>query len=386
LRHIHIARLAALLFFLATIVASITRAQSSETKPQTAKLRVDPNGSVPTTAPAGTPAPTKRNVLLRHIQFVTVDSIAHYRYVDSAEGKVGTRDLFYKLSTRVQVNLWGDGKTYLQARGESGRSLAASYDYTGAGLHEAYWSFNLKSLFVGQKLGKHLEAQVGGVEFDQGAGTEATYADNDAWLEGYRLRYTGLGHKGLPDKVSVTVGYIGDFLQPNVFARFPRMGDENYIQVMASRKLGTGRELSAEFDSIQRIRYTREAFRWQKLPVPVVQDLSLETMIRASDNPTFGWSGSLFRSLERKGRARLGAFYSDMPMGIFLKGQQQVLLNGDSYVLGKRIGPVAKVTPFKDFEISLFGSKRLDNTPGTRYRGQIAVRYQLASLFNRALK
>jgi len=314
-----------------------------------------------------------------------MDGITHFRYMDSGPGKVTARDEYYKISTRMQINLAGDGSTYLQARGESGRSFTASNDYTGMGLHERYWSFNLKSLYLGQKIGKHFEAQVGGVEFDRGAGTEATYADNDGWLEGYRLSYAGLGHN-LPDKVSLTVGYVGDFTQPNVFPRLPRMGDENYIQVLAAKKLGKTRDLSAEYDSLQSIRYTREAFRWQKLPVPVTPDLTVETIARASDNPRFGWSSNLQRTLPSKMPVRAGVFYSDIAEGMFQKGSSQVLLNGDCYALGKRIGPTLSVTPFKNFEVSLFGAKRLDDTPGTRYRGQIAVRYQLASLFNRALR
>jgi len=333
----------------------------------------------------GLSAPAKINFLSQHLQFLSTDGISHFRYVDTAPGKVTARDLYYKVSTRVQINLVGEGITYVQARGESGRSFSASYDYTGIGMHERYWSFNLKSLFVGQKIGRHLEAQAGGLEYDWGVGTEATYADNDGWLEGYRLRYTGAGRGFLPDKVGATVGYAGDFLQPNAFARLHRMGDENYVQILALKKLAKTRDASAEFDSLQSIRYTREAFRWQKLPVPIAPDLTLEAMTRASDNPTFGWSGTLARNLDKKARLRPGVFYSDMPKGIFLNGKEQVLLNGDSYVLGKRIGPTMKIQVFKNFELSLFGSRRLDDTPGPRYRGQVAVRYQFASLLKSAL-
>lgn len=326
------------------------------------------------------------NFLAQHLQFLSADGITHFRYVDNNPGKVTARDLYYKISTRVQINLVGEGTTYIQARGESGRSFASSYDYTGIGLHQRYWSFNLKSLFLGQRIGRHLEAQAGGIEYDWGVGTEATYADNDGWLEGYRLRYAGAGHGVLPDKISATVGYVGDFLQPNTFARLHRMGDENYVQILAVKKLGKSRDLSAEFDSLQSIRYTREAFRWQKLPVPIAPDLVLEAITRASDDPTFGWSANLARNLDKKGRLRPGAFYSDMPKGIFLNGKSQVLLNGDSYVLGKRIGPTVRIQLFKNFEVNLFGSRRLDNTPGPRYRGQVGIRYQFADLLRSTLR
>lgn len=325
----------------------------------------------------------KRNFFAHRVQFLTTDGITHFRYMDSGPGAVTARDEYYKLSSRVQFNLVGDGSTYIQARGESGRTFTASYDYTGIGMHDRYWSFNLKSLYLGQKIGEHLEAQAGGVEFDQGAGTEATYNDNDGWLEGYRLRYVGLGHR-LPAKVSVTVGYVGDTKMPNVFSRLPRMGDENYIQVLAVEGLGKNRDFSAEYDSIQTVRYSREAFRWLK-PHPLLPDVTVEALTRASDNPTFGWSSSLAKNIDQKGRFRPGVFYSDIPKGMFQLGGNQIFWNGDCYALGKRVGPTFKYAPTRNFDVTLFGSDRLDNTPGTRYRGQIAIHYQFAGLLNRAM-
>lgn len=330
--------------------------------------------------------PPKPGFLAHRIQFLALDLISQSRYMDAGPGQVTSRDEFYKLSTRVQLNLTGDGNTYLQARGESGRIFQFSYDYTGFGLHPGYWSYNLKSLFLGQNFGPHLEAQAGGIEYDQGVGTEATYNDNDGWLEGYRLRYTGLGHY-LPHKISVTVGYAGDLRMPNFFARAPRMAEENYIQVLAQQKFTKTLELSASYDSIQGIRYCREAFRWQKLPIPVVSpDLAIEALTRASDNPTFGWFGSLARNLDHKGRYRPGMYYLDLPRGMFQLGANQIFFNGDCYSVGKHIGPTFRYAPLRDLDITFFGSDRLDNTPGIRYRGQMIVRYQFAGLMNRAMR
>jgi len=364
-----------LLLFLLSVLSLSTDLQAEEAKAPRA-------GS----APAAIPAPPPSNFLVRHLQFLGAETVERFRYIDKAPGKVTDRDLQYRISTRVQVNLLGDGATYVQARGETGRNFTAGYDYTGVGRNPAYWSFNVKSLFVGQKIGHHWEAQAGGIEYDWGAGTEATYADNDAWLEGYRMRYTGAGHGILPDKMSVTIGFVGDFLEPNAFERLHRMGDENYIQMLASKKLGKNREFSAEFDSLQGIRYSRDALHWSKLPLFVIDELSVEALTRASNDPGFGWFSSLYRTLDPKARFRMGVFYSDMPKGIFLHGKATVLQNGDSYALGKRIGPTFRFSPVKNFDVTLFGSGRLDATPGARYRGQVAVRYQFAGLLNRLLR
>ena len=337
---------------------------------------------------AGEPIATASplGLISSHIRFLSTDVITHYRYVDTAPGNVSTRDLYYKLSTRLQINFTGDERTSLQLRGESGRNFQASYDYTGLGMHQGYWSFNLKSLFLTQRIGQHLSAQAGGIEFDRGAGTEATYADNDGWLEGYRLVYSGESRSHLPQKISVSVGYVGDFLQPNVFARLPRMAEENYVQILASRHFGPEREGSVEFDSIQTIRYARPALHWQKMPLPVVDEGYLEAMIRASDGARFGWSSSLFKAVDQQKRVKLGAFYSDMPDAIFRRGKSLIFENGDSYVFGKRIGPTTRWTFPRNFEVSVFASRRLDETSGPRYRAQVAVRYQFAPLLNRILQ
>ena len=69
--------------------------------------------------------------LSNRLRFLTAESVSHFRYVDATEGRVTARDVYYKLSTRLQLNVKGDGTTYLQGRGESGGNFISSYDYTG---------------------------------------------------------------------------------------------------------------------------------------------------------------------------------------------------------------------------------------------------------------
>src|SRR5712671_5929169 len=78
---------------------------------------------------APSPAPSKVGFLSHHLQFLGAENLDRFRYIDKAKGKVTDRDLQYRISTRVQVNLVGDGTTYVQARGESGRSFTSSNDY-----------------------------------------------------------------------------------------------------------------------------------------------------------------------------------------------------------------------------------------------------------------
>ncbi len=333
-----------------------------------------------------TPAPAPVSFFSRHVSFEVMDGSLRYRYIDTGAHKLTDRDLQYKLSTHVKVSLWGDGKTYIILRGESGRNFQNSFDYTGVGMNKSRWTYNVKSLYAGQKIGSHLEAQAGGIEYDWGAGTEATYADNDGWLDGYRLRYTTAGHAWAPDKVSITVGYVGDLADPNEFARLYRLGDENYIQVLFQKKILKNGNASAEFFSLQGIRYERSAVRWKNVHAYLFDEIEAEQVVRATDNGSFGWFGTLSRKLDQKGRFVPGFYYSNVPTQLYLNGKTQMWVNGDSYALGKRVGPTFKYTPNRQLEFTLFGSDRLDRTPGPRYRGQIQVRYQFASLLNQALR
>ena len=75
------------------------------------------------------PPPSNKFALLsRRLQFLSVDGYNQYRYADTGPGKVGTRDPLYKLSTVLRIKLVGEDRTYIQARGESGRSFTSSYD------------------------------------------------------------------------------------------------------------------------------------------------------------------------------------------------------------------------------------------------------------------
>jgi hypothetical protein len=69
-----------------------------------------------------------------------------------------------------------------------------------------------------------------------------------------------------------------------------------------------------------------------------------------------------------------------------VKDKETVFLNGDFYVLGQRFGPNVRFIPIKNLELGLMGSTRTDNTPSTRYRGQVTGCYHFAGLFNRALR
>jgi hypothetical protein len=326
----------------------------------------------------------------RHFKILGLDGITRYLYSDQARGQVTDREMQYKISTRMQLNLTDSGSTYLQARGETGNAFDGSWNNTAVGLGTRQGIFNVKSLFLGQKFGGHFESQVGGIEFDSGSGSQATYAAGEAWLTGYRLRFMQSGQSWRPDKLSVTVGQVSDFGSPNVFSRFYRMGDANYVQMLVGKKLGESRDASLEADSIANIAYLRSALHWGQLHTRVADDFLVEAIGRVSHGNAFAWSTTIGKNLDRVGRCRTELIYNDMPPSVFGYLGRRVLLNWGEIPLGKRVGLGAHYRIARNLDIDFLGSRRVDSTIGTpRWRGFVAARYDfspLAQLIVRAIK
>ena len=330
----------------------------------------------------------QQNFILRHVEIEQWEIGVRYRYMDRQPRVVTDRDLQLKSSLKLDVDLWKK-VTVIKLRAETGPSFTSSWSYSGVGMQKQALACNVKSVYLSQKIGDRLTAQLGSLEFDRGAGTEATYADNDGWMEGYRLGVVAWkSSQWKPDRIGVTVGYIGDFKMPNAFARLHRLGEPNYTQVIAGKQIGDRRQTSVEFDSIQGVSYFRPALRWGGRYIsPVLDEVVLEGMIRGNKGGETGWAATGSRKLGAFRRWNVYATYSDVPPGLLRKNSADILLNGDSMALGRRLGSGLRFLPLGDLELSAFASRRLESTNlAPRWRGQLAVRYQLGDVINRALR
>jgi hypothetical protein len=179
--------------------------------------------------------------------------------------------------------------------------------------------------------------------------------------------------------VAVTLGYVGDFNTVNSFARLHRLGEINYAQLLAEKKLSKGLIASAEFDRLRGINLFRSAAKLTLPPNWLINDAQVETVVRMNDEPTAGFAIQVFKSKNRLGRLNPGIYYSHLPTGVYRVGTQQALINGDVYGTGKRIGFTTRYPITKAFDISTLVTRKLDSDPGFRWRAQIVARYQLAS-------
>jgi hypothetical protein len=338
--------------------------------------------------PAAIRAQSDRPAVLsmwNRIEVVQSYASIRFRYVDTARGQVTDRDYQFNQLLRLKLNLAADGRTYIQGRAETGDNFQSDHDPIGTGRFRTYIGFNLKTLFLGQRIGSKAEAAVGSMDFDMGAGSQATYADNDGWISGYRLRFSGLRTPWLPDGFSLTAGHVGDFKKPNVFSRLHRLNQFNYVQALVRKQLTENTASSFEFDHLEDIPYFRGAVSHQGVPLPVIRDVSAEFITRAAKGSAFGWSATAGRSLDQGGRWRLITSYSDMPRVMFDDAGRQILLTGDPFMLGRRLGMTLRFAPIRSLELVSFASHRFDSTPGHRNRAQIMVRYHLTKPLNTLL-
>lgn len=331
------------------------------------------------TPPAGKPS------VQRHLQWLDAYAATRYIFVDNRNGRVRMNDDQYKLHAKGQWRFDRAGKAYLQFRSETGNAFQPGWNYSGWGQNKSNLSFSVKDLFLGQKLGHHAEFQVGGIEFDRGVGTEATFADDDGFQVGYRLAI--MPHRpGWPERLQVTVARIDEFHHPSVFARLPGLGDPNALQVLAQQKLTESAQVSAEFDRISGVNFARAAIRWT--PTAVFDRVILETIVRGSDDPSVGYGVQLARAFKRGGPWNLALTYGHIEWGVFAQGRWRIMLNGDQPNLGQRVAFQVGRSLGRGLSLTTYLSRQLDQTVSVprhdRWRFQVVLNYRFAQLLNRA--
>jgi hypothetical protein len=297
-------------------------------------------------------------------------------------GAVTSDDLQYKFTIRPRFNVPKTG-TYFGSRIETGSNFASSWSNTGVGRSPKEWVLNAKTFFIGQRLGKHTEIDVGALDVEQGAGTEASYTDLDAYTEGYRLRFDNLQGAHLPSKVVLHIGYMGDFTTMNAFSRLYRLGEVNYVQVLGEKGLAKWATSSLQYDRLRGLNLLRGATRFTLPDSWWINEARIEAVGRTNNSPTAGWAMHITKTKGSVGKFNPGLYYSHLPTGVYQVGTQQALLNGDVYGLGKRVGVTNKYQVTKAFDISTLITRRVDNLPGFRWRAQIVGHYQFAPLLKR---
>jgi len=328
-------------------------------------------------------APAQESTTGRSFRWSDAYISARYIYVDNRGGRVRWSDVQYKVHLKGRWQFRAKERTYLQFRAETGSSFQPGWNFSGWGRNAANRSFSVKDLFIGHRIGQRWELQAGGIEFDRGAGTEITWADEDGFQVGYRLSYRP-ERRHWPDRLQFTVSRIDEFQHPSVFARLPGMIEPNAMELLAQKQLWERVEVSTQFDRISGVNFTRTAIRWK--PQRLLDRITLEAVVRASNNPSAGYGLQLARTWKRGGPWQMAFTYSHMEAGVFANSPRRLLLNGDQPALGQRLAIHASRPLGKRLTLATFVSRQLDRTPSipphTRWRAQAVVTYRFTNWLN----
>jgi len=296
----------------------------------------------------------------RWIDFQSGTVETRYRHIESSAGITVANQLQHKQALKGALKLDGGGRYTLQTSLGTGNSFTGSWDATGAGTGEPTWDFRVRRLHAQAVPVKGIELAAGSFDGVRGENTEITSLDNDAYLEGYRAAVKRPAALYV-DEVTVTIAYLGDLTETNVFDRFHRMGDHNYSQVLAAKRLslsrddGRGRKdeigVSADWTVLEGVNTLRQAVRLTSATIRVVDSIRFEQYWRVSGEKAYGFAVFADKAF---GRLTAGGGFSqtdrDFPP-----------LNGDRYGRGKRLFGEARLALRPELTLAVFYTNAVGN-------------------------
>jgi hypothetical protein len=325
-----------------------------------------------TASPASARTPDPNRGLHRWIDFQSGVLETRYRYIGSSEGATIANQLQHKQAFKGALKLDTAGRYTIQSSLGTGNSFTGSWDPTGAGTGGPAWDFRVRRLYAQAVPVQGIELATGSFDALRGENTEITTLDNDAYFEGYRASVKRPATL-YADEVSLTIAYLGDLAEPNVFDRFHRMGDHNYSQVLVQKRLSLrkdeGRDareeiaISADWTSLEGVDTLRQGVRVTSAALPAIDSVRFENYQRVSGDRAYGFAIFVDKTLNRRLTAGGGFSHTDRDFPP---------LNGDRYGRGKRLFGEARFALRPELTIAVFytnavgndfpiaGSKRLD--------------------------
>ncbi len=178
-----------------------------------------------------------------------------YRFQQGDSGAATWNSIQDKVLLDITMKFYGD-RVKINMQGMTGSGFDGSWANPGVGPQDANFPFNLRRLSLSLGVATGVEVTAGSMAPEYGAGSEDSYLDNDGYIMGYRAKA-----KIENGELVVTGGFVGDFKEPNVFKRFDRMDDFNFVQAVYTRAIGEVIRASVEYDHIDKGDYARAAIK-----------------------------------------------------------------------------------------------------------------------------
>ena len=307
------------------------------------------------TAPKQTPAPpAPSRGLHRWIDFQSGTLETRYRYIESTAGETVANQQQHKQAFKGALKLDAAGNYTIQSTLGTGNTFAGSWDPTGIGTGEPRWDFRVRRLYAQAVPLTGIEVSAGSFDVLRGETTEIIGYDNDAYIEGYRASVKRPATFYL-DEVSVTMAYVGDVNQSNVFDRFGRMGDHNYSQVLAEKRLTRAKDviaLSVDWSALDGVDTLRQGTRLTSAALRLVNSVRFEHYWRITGDRAYGFAVFADRAITHRLTAGGGFSHTDRNFPPY---------NGDRYGRGKRLLGEARLALRPELTLAVFYTSGVAN-------------------------
>ena len=344
--------LAAAVLVLAGAAPLALQAEPAPKTPATTAAEKDKEKDQPRPAaqPPATPAPAA--AAKRWIDWQVGAVETRYRWIENSAGVETSDQWQHKQTVRAGFKFDPKGRYSVQTLVGTGNSFVGSWDDLGPGRGEPTWDLNVRHLYLQAQPVAGVEAQWGGVGLVRGEHTEITTFDNDNYAIGGRITVKRPADLYL-DEISVTAGHLGDLGTPNVFKRFDRWDEHNYMQVLAAKRFGRHVSVSADWTDLQDVSTLRQAVRvstkeW--LPVDAVRFENYQRV----EGPHQAWGFALSAEKAIHPRFALAGGYADID-------EFNGTLSGDRYFRGRRLFVEPRITLLPELTVSFFYGEAVGN-------------------------
>lgn len=305
--------------------------------------------------------PREAGKLSRWVKPGTVLLSTRYHFVENSAGIVTSNQGQYQAVVKAVFQFDPDSRYTIEAGVFPGNRFSSGWNGSGWGSGDLRTNLYLKQLYFDAKPVTGLELQYGGLYFNQGASTEITGYDYDAYLTGERIRLTRPTNFFF-DEISITYAYVNAADPPSVAKRFHRLQQSNYHQFLLAKKVGERLLLSADYTSESGVQTLRQAVRLQTREIRVADVFHFENYQAANLNAGYGFAAYGEKKLHAK--LSLGGGYAQ---------HDRAGLYSDRFAAGKRIFVNIQLELTPEFSISTGYTQAIHNSTASNPRTRLDV-------------
>ena len=297
-----------------------------------------------------------------------------YRLIRDATGTTVGNAAQYQFIGQGHFKFDKKGKYSIHFGVFTGNSMTGGWNNTGVGTGDGQTGLYLKQLNFRAKPVDGLEIQFGGLGLNNGVGTETTGYDVDAYLMGERVSVR-LPKKVYFDEISVTNGFFGDRLEPNVLNRFKRLDEMNYHQFLVRKQLNEHISFSADYTFESGRDFLRQAVNFKVRESHILDTILFENYQRLDPDPGYGFN--IFGDK---------AVHKNLVLGGGFARIDKPMFNADRFPPGNRLYTSMNWQLSREFSINSVLIQGIGDlpTPGsTRTRLDLSLTFNVLELLHR---